>query len=345
MGRRVRVLITGVAGYIGSNLALRMKAEGWDVSGVDAFTDYYSVRLKRGTCEALKAEGVRVWECDLVDRAASAAVPFLDKVDAVVHLAAQPGISAKTPWDDYNRNNVVATHRILELARAAGVKQFVNVSSSSVYGLRAMDSEVGEPKPASWYGETKLAAEMEVMGAVRQARELRRGSLAGDEGRSEGGRSEQFSACSLRLFSVYGERERPDKLFPRLIRAIANDEAFPLFEGSWGHQRSFTYVGDICEAIVAVLGNWGVARGEIFNVGSARCFSTGEAIEAVQGIMGKKARIEMLPPRPGDQAATHANIEKIRRVLGWVPKTGLSEGLERMVRWYRDEVHGKLDWR
>lgn len=317
----VRVLITGIAGFIGSNLALRLKAAGWDVFGVDALTDYYSVSLKTRTAQRLRGMGVRVLEgCLALDGPDG----ILDGVDAVVHLAAQPGISAKTPWEDYNRNNVLATHRLLEAARVAGVKRFVNVSSSSVYGLRAMDSEVGEPKPASWYGETKLAAELEVMGANR---------LNG------------FPACSLRLFSVYGERERPDKLFPRLIRAIASEEEFPLFEGSWEHQRSFTYVGDICEAIACVLGNWEEAEGEIFNVGTDHCFTTGEAIETVQEIMGKRAKIKMLPPRPGDQAATHANIEKIRKVLGWGPKTSLESGLEQMVKWYMDEIHGRLDWR
>ncbi len=327
MAVTVRVLITGCAGYIGSNLAIRLVGSGWEVIGVDAFTDYYSVGLKRATGSMLKAKGVVLLEADLVDSTGSLQADLgecLENVDAVVHLAAQPGISATTLWEDYNRNNVVATHRLLELAKRAGVKRFVNISSSSVYGLRAMDSEVGEPKPASWYGETKLAAELEAMGAHR---------LSG------------FPACSLRLFSVYGERERPDKVFPRLIRAIANGEEFPLFEGSWEHQRSFTYVGDICEAISGVLSNWDRAEGEIFNVGTDQCFTTGEAIETVQEIMGKKARIKMLPPRPGDQAATHANIEKIRKTLGWEPKTSLGVGLERMVKWYLDEVHGKMDWR
>ncbi|EDY84241.1 hypothetical protein VDG1235_3872 [Verrucomicrobiia bacterium DG1235] len=331
MAGAVRVLITGVAGFIGSNLAKRLLEGGYDVVGVDAFTDYYSVALKRKSARGLVAEGVELLELDLADAACPAVTPHLENVDAVVHFAGQPGISARTPWEDYNRNNVVATHRLVEAASRAGVKRFVNISSSSVYGLRAMDSEVGEPKPASWYGETKLAAELEVMGAVRQGWQMEDGKLRNEDGR--GG----FSACSLRLFSVYGERERPEKLFPRLMRAIGKGEAFPLFEGSWEHQRSFTYVGDICEAIVACLENWEKAEGEIFNVGTDKCFTTGEAIETVQAIMGKEARIEVMPRRPGDQAATHANIEKIRRVLGWEPRTSLREGLERMVRWYLDE--------
>ncbi len=320
MGGGVRVLITGCAGYIGANLALRLRAAGVGVVGLDGFTDYYSVGLKRATAARLVAEGVDLVEANLVSDDLQGA---FDSVDAVVHFAAQPGISAATPWEDYNSNNVVATHRLLEAAQMVGVTRFVNISSSSVYGLRAMDSEVGEPRPASWYGETKLAAELEVMGAHR---------LNG------------FPACSLRLFSVYGERERPDKMFPRLIRSIATGEEFPLFEGSWEHQRSFTYVGDICEAIDCVLRSWDRAEGEIFNVGTDQCFTTGEAIEAVQEIMGKRARIKILPPRPGDQAATHANIEKIRKTLGWEPRTSLKVGLERMVNWYMDEVHGKIDW-
>lgn len=340
MGLGVRVLITGCAGYIGANLALRLRADGVSVVGLDGFTDYYSVGLKRASARRLAAAGVDLVEANLVSDKLD---EIFRGVDAVVHLAAQPGISAATPWVDYNNNNVVATHRLLEASMEAGVERFVNISSSSVYGLRAMDSEVEEPKPVSWYGETKLAAELEVMGAVRQ---LRSKIEDGRRGRGTLGHlDENFSACSLRLFSVYGERERPDKMFPRLIRSIANEEEFPLFEGSWEHQRSFTYVGDICAAIDCVLKNWDRAEGEIFNVGTDQCFTTGEAIETVQDIMGKKARVKILPPRPGDQAATHANIEKIRKTLGWEPKTSLRDGLERMVKWYMDGVHGKLDWR
>jgi len=185
-----------------------------------------------------------------------------------------------------------------------------------------MDAEVSEPKPASWYGETKLAAELEVMGAFR---------LSG------------FPACSLRLFSVFGERERPEKLFPKLIRAIDEDSDFPLFEGSLDHQRSYSYVGDICEGILTTIENWDKAAGEIFNLGTDQCFTTRRAIQTVEEIMGKKARIATRPARPGDQKATHANIEKIRSRMGWEPKTSLREGLEKMVAWYRAEIRGKID--
>ena len=317
----MRILITGAAGYIGSNLGLEARSRGFDVSGIDVFTNYYSPELKRANEKRLLDTGISIANIDLAE------APLEDLLagsDAVVHLAGQPGISKTTPWIDYNRNNVVATHRLIEAARAADVSKFINVSSSSVYGIRAMDTEVSEPKPASWYGETKLAAELEAIGAHR---------LSG------------FPSCSLRLFSVYGERERPEKLFPKLIRSIDQDKEFPLYEGSVDHQRSFTYVGDICQAILSALDCWDQAVGEIFNVGSDRCFATGEAISLVEDIMGKKARIKTIPARPGDQKATHANVEKIRSRLEWEPKTSLRDGLRRMVNWYFAEVKGRIEWK
>lgn len=308
----MKILITGAAGYIGSNLAFRAKEHGFDVSGIDAFTDYYDPVIKRDTAALLERAGIEVLESDLTEDVLE---DRLEGIEGIVHLAGQPGISAATSWEDYHCNNTIATHRLVEAARKVGsVKRFVNISSSSVYGLHAMDRESAAPKPASCYGVSKLAAEQEVMAAQRSA---------------------GFPACSLRLFSVYGERERPEKLFPMLMRAIDEDLEFPLFEGSLEHQRSFTYVGDICEGILATLENWDRAEGEIFNLGTDQCFTTGEAIRTVEEIMGKKAHLKIVPQRPGDQKATHANIDKIRSTLGWEPKTGLREGLSRMVDWWR----------
>lgn len=313
------ILVTGIAGYIGTNFALNAKRRGYDIVGLDSFLDYYEPTIKRSNAALLERFGIKIVELDLAEDDLKGA---LNEVDCVVHLAGQPGISKVTPWWDYNRNNVIATHRILEASQKLEIERFVNISSSSVYGIRAMDSEVAEPKPASWYGETKLAAELEVMGAYR---------LMG------------FPACSLRLFSVFGERERPEKLFPKLIKAIDEDREFPLFEGSLEHQRSFTYVGDVCEGILTTIEKWEKSEGEIFNLGTDQCFTTGEAIRIVEEIMGRKARIVSLPERPGDQKATHANIEKIKSRLNWVPKTSLRNGLERMVDWYMKEVRGKID--
>ncbi len=317
----MKILITGSAGYIGSNLALLLRNEGHEPIGLDCYNDYYSPTIKRYTAEQLASQGIKTHERDLSKEPLD---DLTDSVDGIVHLAAQPGISATTPWEDYHRNNIIATHRLLESSRKSEKLQlFVNVSTSSVYGLHATDTEAMPPKPASWYGATKLAAEQEALA-------LQRGT--------------GFPACSLRLFSVYGERERPEKLFPKLISAIMNNTEFPLFENSWDHQRSFTYVGDICQGILSTLTRREVAIGEIFNIGSDDCFTTGQAIETVEKIMGRKVKIKKLPARPGDQAATHANIGKARELLEWAPKSSLHEGLSRMVDWYQSEVHGKIDW-
>lgn len=318
----MKVLITGAAGYIGSNLALKLYNEGFSPFGIDAFNDYYSPEIKRANATGLTASGIELFECDL---ATDSIDSIVGQADAIVHLAAQPGISATTPWDDYHKNNIIATHRLIESAKQSeNLQLFANVATSSVYGLHATDTEEMPPKPASWYGATKLAAEQEVLA-------MQRGM--------------GLPACSLRLFSVYGPRERPEKLFPKLIKAIANNTEFPLYGNAREHQRSFTYVGDICDAIVATLNNKERVIGEILNIGTDLCFTTGEAIETVEAVMGKKASINHIEARPGDQKATHANIDKARKLLKWGPKTDLRAGVEQTVEWYMNEVHGKIDWK
>jgi nucleoside-diphosphate-sugar epimerase len=190
---------------------------------------------------------------------------------------------------------------------------FVNVATSSVYGYHATEPETAAPQPASYYGVTKLAAEQLVMAYQR------------DQG---------FPACSLRLFSVYGERERPDKLYPRLIRSILTGEPMPLYEGSREHSRSFTYVGDVVQGFMRVLDHPAVA-GEIINIGSDEEITTGAAIDIVQEVMGQEANFEMKPPRPGDQLRTSAVIDKARTLLGYEPATSFRAGIQHEIDWLR----------
>lgn len=317
----MNLLITGACGYIGSSLALLFRQEGHRVVGLDSFNDYYSPALKRRNAALLQQAGVEIAELDLAE---SPLEPTLAGIDGLVHLAAQPGISASTPWSDYHRNNIIATHRLVDAAKQARVARFINIATSSVYGLNATGPETTPPAPASWYGVTKLAAEQEVLAACR---------------------AKSLSACSMRLFSVYGERERPEKLFPKLLNALINDGEFPLFRGSREHLRSFTYVGDICTGISAALKQWDKAEGEIFNLGTDQCFTTGEAMATAEALVGRKLKVKELPPRPGDQAATHANIDKIKTRLGWQPNTSLKSGLEQMIAWFRreQEIHGRFE--
>lgn len=221
----------------------------------------------------------------------------------------------------YVRNNIIATHRLLEATKnVSSLKCFVNVSTSSVYGAHATDSEEAPPKPTSYYGVTKLAAEQLALAYHRQG---------------------HLPACSLRLFSVYGPRERPEKLYHKLIHCILEDIPFPLYKNSRHHSRSFTFIDDAIEGLAAVLADPEQTKGEIFNIGSDTEVTTGEGIDMIEAIIGREARKEVKAERPGDQLKTCANIDKARRMLGYEPKTDLKEGLKAEMDWYKEKVWGK----
>lgn len=316
----MKILVTGAAGFVGSHLAERLAAQGHEVRGLDCLTDFYPRPLKALNERAIRERGVATLRLDLAADDLGAAAR---DVEIIYHLAAQPGLSATATFDTYVRNNLTATQRLLEAARQSPtLRGFVNISTSSVYGFDATGDERAEPKPTSYYGVTKLAAEQLVLAYAR------------DRG---------LPACSLRLFSVYGPRERPDKLYPRLIHAILADEPFPLFAGSEHHRRSYTYVGDIVAGLIAVLPNLDRCIGEIFNLGTDTAITTGEGIRVVEEILGKPAKLARQPKRAGDQLHTHANIAKARRILGYNPTVTPREGLQHEVAWYREQIFGKAD--
>ncbi len=316
----MNILVTGAAGFIALHLAERLVALGHSVRGLDCMTDYYVRALKELNANQLKSQGVTFFPLDLAVDDLSAAI---QDVEVVYHVAAQPGISASTPFQVYLRNNVIATHRLLEAAKqSSSLKAFINVSTSSVYGSDATGDETTEPKPTSYYGVTKLAAEQLVLACAR------------DQG---------FPGCSIRLFSVYGPRERPEKLYTKLIGSILDDKELPLFEGSEEHVRSYTYVDDAIRGLLAALHNWEKCAGEIFNIGTDATITTREGIEIVQEILGKPARFVKKPRRAGDQLRTQADINKARRLLGYNPSTTPREGLTRAVQWYQQHIFGKLD--
>ncbi len=315
----MKIVVTGVAGAIGSHLAERLSDLGHEVVGIDALTHYYSPKIKRITIRDVMAKGVKVHvkdlACDSIDK-------LVRDSDVIFHLAAQPGISSATPFEDYLVNNIIATHRLLEAVRAnKKLKMFFHASTSSVYGRHANGDETTEPRPTSNYGVTKLAAEQLALSYHRE-----RG----------------MPVSVLRLFSVYGERERPEKFYHKLIRAMFNNEEMPMYEGSEHHVRSYTYVSDIIDGCILALKNLDKVAGEIFNVGTDTTNTTGEGLRLVEKIMKKKARIKVLPRRHGDQIETSANIKKIRKVLKYSPKVTLEEGLKKQVAWYKKNIHKKV---
>lgn len=309
----MKILVTGAAGFIGSHTAERLKSLGHEVTGLDNFSPYYDVSLKKLNAETLASKNISVVTADL--RTADLNEKLGKDFDYIFHFAAHPGISASSTFEDYFSNNILATQRLVEYAENLPKRPFfVNIATSSIYGLEATFPETVPPKPASWYGVTKLAAEQLVLAKSRE---------------------KKFKATSLRLYSVYGPRERPDKLYTRLMDCGLNDKPFPLFEGSEKHLRSFTYVQDSVDGIVSVIGKEEVCDGEIINLGTENESTTAEGIATVEKILQKKIITEKNPPRPGDQSRTIANIYKARMLLDYKPQTTLFEGLEAQAEWFK----------
>tara|TARA_R100000935_G_scaffold1517_1_gene4841 strand:+ start:19053 stop:19994 length:942 start_codon:yes stop_codon:yes gene_type:complete len=310
----MNILVTGAAGFIGSHTAERLHSLGHTVTAIDNFSDYYDISLKQKNAESLAGKGIVVQKIDLRDDDLSGVIT--EETDFIFHFAAQPGISSTSTFEAYFSNNVKATQRMLDRIETLEKKPFfVNIATSSIYGLYATLTEDEAPLPASWYGVTKLAAEQLVLAYAR------RGLL---------------QSTSFRLYSVYGPRERPDKLYTRLIDCGLNNKPFPLYEGSEKHLRSFTYVQDIVDGIVSVLDHTEVCNAEIFNLGTEEENTTATGIATVEEILGKKITVANKAPRPGDQSRTKANIDKARKLLNYNPQTGLKEGLEAQVAWFRE---------
>jgi UDP-glucuronate 4-epimerase len=311
----MRILVTGAAGFIGSHTSERLSELGHEVLAIDNFSSYYDISLKELNSDELEKRGIEVQRLDL--RTDDLSGLITENIDYIFHFAAQPGIAITNTFEDYFSNNILGTQRLLTAIEPLKSKPFfVNISTSSVYGLSATLIEDQEPLPASWYGVTKLAAEQLVLAYSRR---------------------NLLQSCSLRLYSVYGPRERPDKLYARLIDCGLNDKYFPLYNGSLEHLRSFTYIQDIVDGIVSVIGREEVCNSEIFNLGTEEENSTATGIAVVEEILQMKIKIRHLAARPGDQSRTRANIDKARKLLGYNPKTGLKEGLEAQVRWFREK--------
>lgn len=311
----MKILVTGAAGFIGSHTSERLSELGHEVLAIDNFSPYYDISFKKLNAEELAKRGIEVQRIDL--RTDDLSGVITEDLDYIFHLAAQPGIAVTSTFEDYLGNNVLGTQRLLTATEPLKSKPFfVNIATSSIYGLNATLTEDQAPLPASWYGVTKLAAEQLVLAYSRR---------------------DLLKSCSLRLYSVYGPRERPDKLYTRLIDCGLNDKHFPLYQGSLDHIRSFTYVQDIVDGIVSVIGREDVCNTEIFNLGTEEENSTETGIAVVEEILQKKIKIEHLAARPGDQSRTRANIDKARKLLEYNPKTSLKEGLEAQVKWFQEK--------
>ena len=299
-------LVTGAAGFIGSHLVEALLGSGCAVVGVDDFCAYYDPARKwRNLERALGHECFTLVEADL---ATADVLPLVERADVVFHLAGQPGVRASwgTGFASYVEANVLVTQRLLEaLCRRA--RPMVFASSSSVYGDggRGPRSEDGELLPASPYGLTKATAE-QLIDVYRR-----------DHG---------LDVVSLRYFSVFGPRQRPDMAFHRFIDAADRDEELVVF-GDGEQSRDFTYVDDVVRATLLAAGS----EGAVYNVGGGSPATVNEAIEIVGELTGKALRVRHEARARGDVGHTHADAGRARDELGWVPQVSLAEGLARQV--------------
>jgi nucleoside-diphosphate-sugar epimerase len=310
----MKILVTGAAGFIASHTAERLQAMGHQVVGLDNFSDYYDVSLKRLNASILNSKGIAVEKIDLRFSEQFETLPT--DFEYIFHFAAQPGIASTSLFEDYLDNNFIGTKHLIDFAlKNKKLALFVNIGTSSVYGIHATFDETTPPTPVSYYGVTKLAAEQLVL---------------------ESSRLGQFKACSLRLYSVYGPRERPEKLYTKLIANTLHDIPFPLYKGSENHLRSFTYVQDIVDGVVSVIGKENTVNNEIINLGTEEENTTKHGIEIAEEILHKKIKIEFVEARSGDQLRTKAVINKARNLLSYDPKTSLYDGLKAQVEWYQN---------
>jgi nucleoside-diphosphate-sugar epimerase len=315
---RERCLVTGVAGFIGSHLAERLLDAGQDVVGIDSFTDYYpKARKQQNLAPLLGRDGFRFTDADLLT---ADLAELLAEVRYVFHLAGQPGV--RRSWGDsfrgYADNNVVATQRLLEAARGASLKKFVFASSSSVYG-DAPDLPTREttlPQPVSPYGVTKLAAE----------------HLCTVYGRNFG-----VPAISLRYFTVYGPRQRPDMAFYQFITALLEGRELAL-NGDGEQTRDFTYVADIVGATIAAADQAEPAADRVYNIGGGARVSVNAVIQLLERVTKKTARIVRSPAQAGDARHTFADCSLARSALGFSPSFDLERGLRAEVAWV-EQVH------
>ena len=316
-------LVTGAAGFIGFHTAKRLLERGDAVVGLDNLNDYYDVSLKEARLALLVHPNFRFVKLDLADRVGMASLFEAETFDAVIHLAAQPGVrySLKNPHA-YVDSNLVGFVNVLEGCRHAKVPHLVYASSSSVYGAN---------KEVPFSTDQRVDHPISLYAATKKANELMAHTYSHLFG---------LPTTGLRFFTVYGPWGRPDMSPMIFTKAIV--EGTPIDVFNHGRMlRDFTYVDDIVEGVLRVAARIPDAcetgaRYKVYNIGNDRPVELGRYIEVIEAALGRKAVKRYLPLQPGDVLATHADVGELARDVGFRPSTPLEEGIAKFVAWYRD---------
>lgn len=314
-----RFLITGIAGFIGSHLALALKKRGDWVCGCDNFNLYYSPALKKKRTSLLHEEGISVYTQDITDESALKALLEQEKITHIVHLAAQAGVRyCLTNPSAYTESNLKGFVSILEAVRAFPSIKLTYASSSSVYGLNTkVPFAETDPvnQPASFYAATKRSNEL-IAHSYYQMHGIR--------------------STALRFFTVYGPWGRPDMAYYSFTDAILAKKPLTVF-GKGLLKRDFTYIDDIIDGTIRAIEFEGGC--EIFNLGNNDPVSTLDLITILEELLGVKASLQFADTPPGDVPITYADITKSQALLGFSPKVPLEEGLKHFVKWYLTNSH------
>lgn len=306
----MKTLVTGCAGFIGSHLTDNLLEKGHEVIGIDCFADYYPRKIKEANISsALKNEKFSLIERNILD------MDVFPDVECIFHMAAQAGVRASwgRSFEIYTRNNIETTQRLLEFYKDKDIKRFIYSSSSSVYGdceLPMIEDRI--LRPVSPYGVTKLAGEHLCYLYYTNYK---------------------VPIVSLRYFTVYGPRQRPDMAINKFVKAARSNDEIVIF-GDGTQTRDFTYVDDVVEALF--LASRENVVGEIFNIGGGSRISITDLINEIETFTGKRIQIKYKYAEKGDVKDTQADVTKANRDLKWRPKIDIYKGLAAYTSWYEN---------
>jgi len=311
----MHILVTGAAGFIGSNLTDRLLDRNEKVIAIDDFNDFYDPKIKEENLKsAVKNPNFKLYRGDIRDKTLINKIFKENSIDVVCHIAARAGVrpSLQDPIL-YEEVNCLGTLNLLEAVKKHPVKNFVFASSSSVYGINSkvpFSEEDPISQPISPYASTKRASELMAFTYSHLYK---------------------VPVTNLRFFTVYGERGRPEMAVANFTRLIYEGKEI-VVNGDGTAKRDFTYIGDILQGVLASI--YKPFTYEIINLGESRIVEVNYLISLIEKNLGKKAKIKYLPPAPGDVPITYADISRAKKLLGYEPKVQIEEGIERYVKWF-----------